>query len=301
MAVRSPFIKPDALCTAKAKFIWRCHKCHWYQSQATITCRECNGYTSLTLHCNCGTINDMNQTVCSSCNRTMKIRKSLREVLLQDDTRQIGVFLGGCCNINSYETNLSLLFDGITDHSIGPLPDDIINLCVSYCFNWKQLHILVKQRCDVWDTYPYTSHLATLNDTASAVTQTIWSGRNVINSNTLRVIWRLQVSKSKDMLCSFTIGISKTDYTKNYQFRVMNGSIKSVSKMKVKNNDVISMVYVKYECTECEAAWKGKIKLYVNDVMCPKVIETDVLYFEYFKLEVQLFTDMELRILSELE
>eukprot|EP01084_Bolivina_argentea_P208044 354837_1 len=226
-------------------FVWQCTKCFWYQLKATQICRKCEAATLLRLRCKCGTMNDIDTNICSFCNEYIQANKSMEEILLKEDIRQIEVFLAGCCNINSHQTNISLLYDGL----YRGLPHDIIAMCAAFCFNLRQLEIIKNEEYkEVWDTYPYTSNIAKLDKHSSQ----IWIGKNEIDYSTIRKVWSFKVSKGNmksnvyNIQFSFTIGISKSDYTKNYQFHIMNGYVES-SKIIVKNNDIISMVYVKYE------------------------------------------------------
>mmetsp|Transcript_69195 Transcript_69195/g.62107 ORF Transcript_69195/g.62107 Transcript_69195/m.62107 type:complete len:122 (+) Transcript_69195:3-368(+) len=119
----------------------------------------------------------------------------------------------------------------------------------------------------------------------------------------MRRIWRFRVSKSDErddsIQISFTLGICTTNCSKNYQYHIMNGYIGSSKQLQIKDEDIVSLVYVKYESmiySSSHFTWKGKVRLFVNDVPYSTIIDTDVLYFENLRLEVQLFDRIELEM-----
>lgn len=278
------------------------------------------------MQCKCYTINDTDSAICKSCNEIMVTMKSMQDVLTEEDMRQIGIFLAGCCNINSHYENTKLLFDGYMGHNLNLnkrndgshgtkyynkyVPNDVIALCVAFCYNLEPLNIKINESYnfkDVWDTYPFTSNIAKLTQMCRS-TQ-IWTGKKEIDYNTMRRIWRFRVTKSNEKChetqFSFTIGICETqNCTKNYLFHIMNGYIGSSKKLIIKNDDILSLVYVKYETmislnSSSSYTWKGKLRLFLNDVPYSTIIDTKILsYFEYFRLEVQLFDRIQLEMVS---
>eukprot|EP00483_Globobulimina_turgida_P009829 UN09848 len=220
-----------------SKFVWKCTKCQRHQLKPTHTCKECKSPMMLRLKCKCGAMHDTHTHLCPGCSKCIEPRTPMREKLLQEDVRQIGVFLSGCFNINSYQKNLSLLFDGYMGHNTYDkhlklyerMPEDVMRVIVSFYLNLQKLEsimIIIKEGFkDEWNTYPYTSNIAKLNKHPDPSISQIWVRKNEITYNTMRKVWKFKVSKSNlesnnTPQFSFTIGICKNDYTKNYEFPI---------------------------------------------------------------------------------
>ena len=231
--------------------------------------------------------------VCVSCNKRFKTRKLMEQVLIVEDERQIGLFLAGVFNTYSMEKNIHLLFDGFAGAKIKKLlPEDVVRLCVVFCFNIDELGAKI-QDC-------YRDTLFSLPEGNKM------KGRVKLDQDTSIRIWNFRVKLDENQTNAkrgLYIGIYSTGTTvkgskADYGFCIQNGKIASGDgELMINNGSRLGLVYVNTGNNTLEK-WSGRMKLFIDDKKCEDIKEIEAECIASYRLQLEFSSDVSIEIVS---
>eukprot|EP01084_Bolivina_argentea_P277863 474535_1 len=228
------------------------------------------------------------------------------------DLNPVGVFLAGCCNIHPIKQNGLLLLYGyineqLKDHTLYKImPQAIIELIFTqFCFDFNKLLAASYNVNDEWyiqtKSYEMDTHKPLTVTNIANFKQNIWESNSIIDIHTMRKIWKLKIIKCTTNKTSFEFNISISNIkdltgTYAYEIDIANDNIEHTN-MKLKNNDIISVVYVQRERIS-DYQWNGRIRFYVNNVLCAIQYDTDGMFCsDNYKLVVKLYDHAQIEML----
>eukprot|EP00483_Globobulimina_turgida_P010958 UN10979 len=226
------------------------------------------------------------------------------------DSSKHDTFLAACCNLHSIKQNGLLFLHGFINHEIKDnnlykiVPSSIIELILMvFCYDFlKLVRMSNKNTSDEWCARRKSYEMGKaqiLSKIAKFEESHAWESKTIVDIFTMRRIWRLKIIKSNiATYASFEFKIAITnnqDLTGNYEIDISNGSVES-SGIKISNYDIISVVYVQRERIS-NYQWNGRIRFYVNDILCPIQYDTDAMFFsDSYKLVVKLYEFVQIEM-----